>query len=145
MSLYVVDSSVATKWFVPEALSEQAIDLLRLENEFAAPDLLLPEFGNVLWKKARLRELTRQEATATVRALESVPLAIFPSGPLLESAFEIALATGRTVYDSLYLALALALDCPLVTADERFANALRGTRLAANVLWIGDLERRGRS
>jgi predicted nucleic acid-binding protein len=145
LSLYVVDASVATKWFVPEALSEQAMSLLRLENQFAAPDLLLPEFGNVLWKKARLRELTRQEATATVRAFERVPLAIFPSRPLIESALEIALATGRTVYDSLYLALALALDCPLVTADERCANSLRGTRLAADVLWIGNLESRERS
>jgi predicted nucleic acid-binding protein len=41
------------------------------------------------------------------------------------------------VYDSVYVALAVALDCPLVTADERLVNALAIGSLASHVLWIG--------
>ena len=44
---------------------------------------------------------------------------VHPITTLIEPAFEIALATGRTVYDSIYLALATALDCKLVTADKK--------------------------
>jgi predicted nucleic acid-binding protein len=50
---------------------------------------------------------------------------------------EIALGTGRSVYDSVYLALTIALERRLVTADERFANALASGPLAAHVLWVG--------
>jgi hypothetical protein len=42
---------------------------------------------------------------------------VHPVTPLVEPAFDIALATGRTVCDSIYLALAVALGCRLVTAD----------------------------
>ena len=47
------------------------------------------------------------------------PLTVHPSAPLFEAAIEIAMRTGRTVYDSQYVALALQLGCRLVTADEK--------------------------
>ena len=56
----------------------------------------------------------------------------------LAGALEIAMQMGRTVYNSLYLALAVAEGCPLVTADERLFNSLQGTPLAAHVLWVDD-------
>jgi hypothetical protein len=70
-------------------------------------------------------------------ALASSPVAVFPSRLVLEGALEIALETGRSVYDSVYVALAVALECPLVTADERLVNALAGGPLASHVLWVG--------
>jgi predicted nucleic acid-binding protein len=55
---------------------------------------------------------------------------------LLEDAFAIASAFDRTVYDGLYVALALMSKTELITADERLANAL-----AAHlpVKWLGSL------
>ena len=47
---------------------------------------------------------------------------------LARVAVGIALATGRTVYDSLYVAFAADEGCQFVTADERLVNALAGTR-----------------
>lgn len=137
MSVYVVDANVVAKWFVPERLSEEARGLLDGVHELATPDLLWPEIGNVLWKKSRAGELTPGEAVGIVRALERLPLTVFPSRVLLEAALEVALRTGRTVYDSLYLALAVALECRLVTADERLANAMAGGPLARHVVWVG--------
>jgi predicted nucleic acid-binding protein len=43
---------------------------------------------------------------------------------LMDDALAIALATGRTVYDAIYVALAVRKKCQLVTADERLVNAL---------------------
>ena len=137
MSLYVVDASVVAKWFVPERLSDDAVRLLDDKHELASPDLMWAEIGNVLWKKARAGQLQGREAASIIRALDDFPVTVFPSRLVLEGALEIALGTGRSVYDSVYLALAVALECRLVTADERFANALAGGPLAAHVLWVG--------
>jgi predicted nucleic acid-binding protein len=137
LSLYVVDANVVAKWFVPERLSEEAVRLLDERHELASPDLLWPELGSVLWKKARAGQLTGQEAARIVRALDQFPLTVFPSRLVLEGALEIALGTGRSVYDCVYVALAVALECPLVTADERLVNALAGGPLASHALWIG--------
>lgn len=56
--------------------------------------------------------------------------------PLVENALRIANAEGRTVYDSLYLALAVSAKRPLVTADEKLFNALNRGPLGANLCWI---------
>lgn len=137
MSLYVIDANVVAKWFVPERLSEEALRLLDERHELASPDLLWPELGNVLWRKARAGQLTGQETACIVQALDRFPVTVFPSRLVLEGALEIALETGRSVYDSVYVALAVALECRLVTADERLVNALAGGPLASHVLWVG--------
>ena len=137
MSLFVVDASVVAKWFVPERHSDDAARLLDDQHELASPDLMWAEIGNVLWKKSRRGQVSGQEAARIIRALDDFPVTVFPSRLVLEGALEIALGTGRSVYDSVYLALAIALDCRLVTADERFTNALADGPLGRHVLWVG--------
>lgn len=63
-------------------------------------------------------------------------LAIVLMEELIEDALSIALANNRTVYDSLYIALAVQRGVNLVTADERLANAV-AARLP--VKWLGGL------
>ena len=46
--------------------------------------------------------------------------------------------TGRTVYESLYLALAVQLNCRLVTADEKLSSALKNGPLGNRILWVED-------
>jgi predicted nucleic acid-binding protein len=129
----VIDSSVAVKWFVPEVLSDEAAHLLDGSWELLAPDLLFPECGNTLWKKAARDEIAVEEARAVLAALRQVPLVITPSSKLVEAALEIALAHQRSVYDSLYVALAVARECALITADDRLVNALARGPLADHV------------
>lgn len=128
----VVDSSVAVKWYLPEAGSDRAASLLQSDLHLIAPDLLISEVGNVLWK--RRRELPAAEIEAIALAVASAcPASLYPSSALLQGALAIALAHDRTVYDSLYLALAMSQSCRLVTADENFANALRHTQLSHHI------------
>ncbi len=133
MTAYVVDSSVAVKWYVPEVHAESAVNLLDGGYELHGPDLLLPEFGNSLWKKFWRKELTDKEVKSILSAFAAVPLQIHSSQEIIEAAVEISLKTGRTVYGSLYLALAVALSCSLVTADERLFNSLQSSPFATHI------------
>ncbi|MEA2694640.1 MAG: hypothetical protein QOJ16_4027 [Acidobacteriota bacterium] len=135
----VVDASVAVKWFVPEVHSEEALRLLSAGRELLAPDLLPAEFGNILWKKTRRGEIGVPKAVEILRALAEIPLHVSSSSRLLESAYLLAEKFQRTVYDSLYLALAILEECPMVTADLRLVHALAGTSLAGRTVWVADL------
>ena len=136
MKKAVVDASVAIKWFVPEIHSAAAVRLLDGDFMLAAPDLIGPELGNTIWKKVRRRELTPDEASEIVGAFPKIGVEIHPSGVLLPSALDLAVALDRTVYDCLYLALAVAQDCPLITADRKFHDAIAAGPLARNLQWI---------
>ncbi len=142
MTEYVVDASVAVKWYVPEVHDQAAARLLSGATRdviFHVPDLFFPEFGNIVWKKVRSAELDSDVAAEIVDAMLQVPKTVHSTEALLPSALAIALDARRTVYDSVYLALAAFLDCELVTADGRLHSALAHTRWAPSLRWIGDV------
>ena len=139
MSSFVVDASVVVKWYVPEAHGDAALRLLDRDDVLCVPDLLFAEFGNILWKKVRGGELPTAEVGAIVEALHVVPFDVHPSSALLAAALALALDNDRTVYDCIYLALAVALDCQLVTADMRLVRALEGTPLSQHAVLVEHL------
>jgi predicted nucleic acid-binding protein len=139
----VVDSSVALKWFIPERLTDEAASLLDARVELLAPDLIYPEAGNILWKKVGRGEIEPRHARDILAAFGRVPLLVVSSSLLVEAALEIALAHRRTVYDALYVALAVARESVFVTADDKLVGALRGGPLAAHVQALAMLSRRG--
>lgn len=141
MNRFVIDASVAAKWFLPparETLVEEALELLRRytkgEIRFLVPDLFWAEFGNILWKAVRQGRWTRGAAESAIVAMIARNLPTVPSRALLEEAFTIATAFNRTVYDGLYVALAVDSTAPLITADEKLANALAAR---FPVKWLG--------
>ena len=52
-----VDASIVVKWYIPEKYSEEARLLLAHRLERHAPVILLAEFANTIWKKARRNEI----------------------------------------------------------------------------------------
>lgn len=139
MSSFVVDASVAVKWLLPEVHGDAALRLLDGDHALLAPDLLYPEVGNVLWKRVRRREATVEEASATLEALASIPIGVHPSRALMPLAFEVACRAQRSVYDSLYLAVALLRRCPLVTADRKLYEGLRKAGMSPHLLWVAQV------
>lgn len=121
----VVDASVVIKWFVPEAGSDAASRLLASEDRLEAPDLLFAEIANVIWKKVQRGQLTRAESRLLVSDIEKIAVGTTPCRALATDAHALALITSRSVYDSMYVALALRLDTRVITADERFFHALQ--------------------
>lgn len=141
MTRYVVDASVAIKWFVPENYSEYADHLLNNNYNLLAPALLIAEVCNILWKKIRLGQISLAEGQQALAEFQATNLQIFELEPLLQNAFNLANQTGRTAYDCFYLALAIQQQCQMVTADEKFFNALQNTAFTAHLYWVEDLSR----
>lgn len=143
MTRVVVDASVAAKWGLPAAHEElvpQAEELLALyrrgEIRFLVPDLFWAELANVLWKAARQGRISTERATSALSLVGDLGIPSVPSFDLLPQALFLATSHDRTVYDSLYVALAVQSKSEMITADERLANALAAK---LPVKWLGAL------
>ena len=88
----VIDASVALKWVVSEADSDAADALL--DQDLMSPVLWLAEAANALWRKARTREITAEEANARLSELRKAPVASLSMEPCLERALELAVEIG---------------------------------------------------
>lgn len=139
MTAYVLDASVIVKWFVPEAHSESALRLKEVDARLHAPAFLTLEIGNVLAKKRRRGELTAQDVEDIWRAFRRAPIRRHADETLVLAAFDLAHHTKQSVYDSLYLALAMKLGLPCVTADRKFYQALQTTQYRTRLRWIEEL------
>jgi len=120
MTTFVLDTSVAVAWYVPEAFAEPARDWqARMLNErvhFIVPTLHYWEFANVLRTHVRGRELDAALADDIWALHLDAPLQIVE--PPTESVFTLALEYGATAYDAVYIALAVHLDVPILTAER---------------------------
>ena len=139
MSRYVVDASVAIKWFIPEVHSEAALRAQRSRYRLHVPALMTLELGNVLAKKIRRGEIARAEGDVILKELKHLPLQRHADERLFPAAYQLALDTQRSVYDCLYLALAEAIDGVMITADHKFYSSLSGGSYGRRVLWVEDL------
>jgi predicted nucleic acid-binding protein len=125
---------------VEENLTAEALKILDDDSAaFHVPDLFYSEVGNILWKKVRRGEISVEQCRAISRLVSQAPLEPHASAPMLEAAVEIALKTGRSVYDSMYITLAVRLNCPFVTADEKLCNSLKQGPLRQHIRWIGEI------
>jgi len=123
----VIDASIAVKWVVEEEGTSDAL-ALRGRAKLIAPELVVAECANILWKKARRDELTREEASLAARLLQASDLEIVPTRTLLEPSLRLAMQLDHPAYDCMYLALAVQDGCRLVTADERFSRKMEGVQ-----------------
>ena len=141
MSLVVVAASVAVKWYLQEErgeLTDRAIELRnkyeKNELQFVVPDLFYVEVASAIWKAVRGGRIPRDSGNQALLLLTQREFATVPSLKLLDQAFKIAADHGRSVYDSLYVALAVQTKSQLITADESLANSLAAR---FPVKWLG--------
>lgn len=143
MSL-VIDASVAVKWLIAEEGSAAAHRLAASGDDMHAPHLMASEIANAIWRKVRLGEIERGQAGSLMAAVPLMPVCWTADETLSADAVRLALALDRPVYDCVYLALAHRLGAQLVTADERFANALATTEHGGAVVTLKDYAKQRR-
>ena len=133
-----VDASIVVKWFVAEPLHHEARLLLARRLDLHAPDLVLSEFANTIWKKARSKETPDEEPY--LNEMSSLPdvISLFPDRDLVERAARLAFEIDHPVYDCLYLACAEATGSDVITADRRLVNKSSAQSLGVRVEYLGD-------
>jgi len=126
MTGYVVDASVAVKWLVNEAFSDEAAQLLGIDTTLVAPELLFAEAANALWALHRRGDIGATDLAEAVDVLKAAPLSVPASmRQLAAAATRLATDLVHPVYDCFYLALGVQEHYPVVTADQRFHDLVR--------------------
>ncbi|MBS0204917.1 MAG: type II toxin-antitoxin system VapC family toxin [Planctomycetes bacterium] len=130
MTLFVLDTSVALKWILPEPDSPQALafqdDVRNAIHEIIAPDVFAEEVAHVLTKAERKKVVPVGDAATHLRNILRNGPTLHPFLPLLPRAVEISSATRTAVTDCLFVALAEREGCEVLTADARMLNNLPG-------------------
>lgn len=139
----VVDTSVLIKWFKTrdeDLLKEARTLLAEVEArplEVHVPALFLYEVGNILLVKTRLGPAGLDDA---IDRLETLPVIVAPPAtPLLKRAARLGRELGLTFYDASFLALAVELDCPCITADRRLFESTRTIPRVRHLSRVGSL------
>ena len=118
-----MDCSVAAKWVLHEAGHAEALHLLQEEKSgrviLIAPDLLLTEFASLIAKRVRRKQMLPSQASDAFRLVEEYATTLLETRLFLGAALQLALDRHASLWDCVYLALAIAHDCPLITADRR--------------------------
>lgn len=136
---YVIDASVALKWFLREEESQGAGSLfeafLANEIELLAPDVLVLEVANTLWKQSMLlKRLRPEEARSIFHDFLTLPLNLEESSALAREALKMAVELRHPVCDTLYCALAKENDCEFITADRvKLSGLLHFVRLVSAI------------
>jgi predicted nucleic acid-binding protein len=117
----VVDASVAIKWVVAEEGRAEALDRAA-GAELIAPDFVLIECANILWKKVRLGQVSSSHAHDGLAFVQRGFSRLLPTHSLIPAAMSLAIEMDHPVYDCLYLACAEHEGITLLTADRRLAG-----------------------
>ena len=125
--MFVLDCSVAAKWVLPEPNCAPA---LRLFDRYAsgeisliAPDLLLAEFASLLAKQTRRKLISAGQARKAFQLMTQCVPPLFDMRSRLSGALRLALQHHMSLWDCVYLDLALERNCSLLTADRRLFRA----------------------
>ena len=135
----MLDASVAVKLFLEEIHTVETRRFFGAPQTLHAPDFLILEMHSVCLKKEKRKEITSSDSLEARANSSRIPINLVPVRSLISSAYQIAIKTGCSLYDGLYLSLADKLNCQLITADRRLYNGLAKGPFSKNILWVGDL------
>jgi predicted nucleic acid-binding protein len=127
----VVDASVAVKWFLDELHSDQAAEVLSVNaGQLYVPDIMLIEVTSALVRNANMVKSSRPNILIALNRFEKMLgdgdiMARRSSGIAIRQSADVAIKLGHPLKGCIYLALAMELACPLITADIRFADKVR--------------------
>jgi predicted nucleic acid-binding protein len=135
---FVVDASVAVKWFVAEEGREDARRVLANSALLIAPDLILTEIANALRKKVAAGEATSAQAHYALARLPDCFLRLAKPEETLLLAFDISLELRHPFADCVYLACAAMNDAILVTDDRKFLEKAVANGHGRRIVPLGD-------
>ena len=119
MTEFVVDASVALKWFVPETDSDLAEQLLVSGTKLHAPRFLALETVNAAWKNWRKKLIDRAVVELAGDRLPALIEVWHADEDLMHEALDLALDLNHPIFDCIYLVAARRIGGTVITADKR--------------------------
>ncbi|MGH2559192.1 MAG: type II toxin-antitoxin system VapC family toxin [Thermomicrobiales bacterium] len=141
LPVFVVDASVATKWYLLDEEDTRAADAVLADFRegrilLVAPDHIRYEVASAIQNAYRTNRLTNDQAQRATAEFLSWHIPKASGDDLILAAREAAIRFGCSFYDGLYVALAESAGCPLIFADRRLRNTLGGQ--FGHALWLTD-------
>lgn len=113
----VLDASIMIQTLVREKYTDIALKLVSILKTIYLPSLTFYEIGNTLVILTHKNLITKEDAKRKFNYISSIPTLNIREAPIIQ-AIDIAIDLKITLYDASYLALALEVDAPLITADN---------------------------
>lgn len=127
--LIVLDASAVVELLFQTTPGKRISDIIFEPGiNLCAPELLTVETIQVIRRFINSKELTNTLANSLFKDLKDLPISFYPHQILLDRTWE--LRKNFTAYDATYLALAEALNAPLITCDSAFKKGSGGTHRA---------------
>lgn len=120
--MIVVDASALLELLLGTARAAQlGARALSPDQRLHAPHLLDVEIAQALRRLVRLEDIDAERAEHALEDLENLVIERHPHQELLARVWQ--LRESMTAYDGAYVALAEALDAPLLTCDAKLARS----------------------
>lgn len=118
----VLDASIAIGWALPSqatGLTERLL-IQKSAYEYRVPHIFHVEVLSAFAKAERSRRISSEDAGLAADLILQMEFVVEPppEKPLMRELFDIARAERMSVYDALYLGLAVELKAPLATRDQ---------------------------
>lgn len=131
--MVVVDASVLVRSLVRTESTAAAVDAIE-RNALLAPDLILTETANALWRYVQAGMMDGDMAQQLLTNAGLVIDRFVPATSLTDRALALACRNRHPVYDCIYLALAQSEQTGLITADRKLAMIARNCDVETELL-----------
>ncbi len=136
--MIVIDASALTKYVLHEEGWEAVGTYIKGLKPLYSVDHIMKEVGNAIWRHSCLRKIIKQDEAlrlyqALLKLIEAEVIILEPEIKYVETALQIALQQGITLYDSLYLAQAQRLG-ELLTSDEKQAEIASNLNIKVHLI-----------
>ena len=133
MKKYIVDASTTLKWIFNDeegvgVARELLSDYLSEKIVLIAPSLWLIEVANAVKSAVLSGRIASKKGELLLSLLLQAKPKIIPLDGYVENAFKLACKYKISVYDGLYLTIALENKIPFVTADKKLFEAVKGLK-----------------
>lgn len=125
MKRFVLDASVAVKWFLPEIHQAESFNLLKSNPVLIAPEFLKVEFDSILSKWCRSGRVNYERAEEVRSVFNKIKIYFVDLDDIADISFEISAKMPVTYYDALYLCTAKLYECKMVTFDRKLYKSVK--------------------
>jgi predicted nucleic acid-binding protein len=114
----VLDAGAAIEVALDRGQARQFAQVLEEADEVLAPELLVPEVVNTVWKYHQFENLNLSTCDRALEFALGLVDVLVPCQELYREAFLLARTARRPAYDMFYLALARREDAAFLTTDS---------------------------